>query len=155
ARRDPGRVLQVRESEPDSAVMGEWEKGIRFPEARGKAMSKFLRLFQVAALSQALCLALLALGCGEQDQQAGPNAQAEGDREAKLKEMALRLKSNSSDRPYVPTGLSLKHGYWVDEERSQETTVGQTLTELGATLRDGKVVDPAGKELYFYSVRDP
>jgi hypothetical protein len=119
-----------------------------------EAMSKCVRWSQVAALCGAVGLALLALGCGEQDEQ-DQQTQADRDREAKLEEMARHLKSNTNDRLFVPSGLSLKRDYWVDKQRSRESTVRQTLIEVGATLRDGKVVDPAGKELYFYHVEDP
>jgi hypothetical protein len=40
--------------------------------------------------------------------------------------------------------------FWVDEENTRKTTVRAKLIELGASLRDGKVVDAAGDELYFY-----
>jgi hypothetical protein len=53
-------------------------------------------------------------------------------------------------RPFLKGHVaSLDDRYWVDEERTWETTVRQTLLSIGARLEGGKVVDPTGKELYF------
>ncbi len=42
--------------------------------------------------------------------------------------------------------------YFVDKERTRETTVRKTLLDLGARLADGKVVGEDGRALYFYWV---
>ena len=122
-------------------------------------MSERARLFGVAGL-------LLGLVAGCDDGERERKREAEQRRreavaeivnrfqEADLKEMAARLQSNTDDRPYT-TGLSLGRDFWVDEKRSRETTVRQTLLDVGATLRDGKVVDRDGNELHFYYVQDP
>jgi hypothetical protein len=82
-------------------------------------------------------------------------AQQRADLEARLKEMAPLLKSNSNDRPFQATGLHLEREFWVDEKRSRETSVRQALIDLGASLQDGKVVDPDGRELYFLRMWRP
>ena len=102
-------------------------------------MSKQVLRGLTVPVCAALCLGILS-GCGP--------------KQAELEKMAACLKSNDHDRPEYPTGLWVDHSYWIDLERSRKTTVRQTLIDLGASLADGKVVDAAGKELYFYSVRD-
>jgi hypothetical protein len=93
-------------------------------------------LFQQASAFAALCLGLLTVGCADQQPE----------------KMAKCLKSNSYNR--FGTGIYVDHEFWVDKERSREMTVRQALAELSASLADGKVVDAAGKELYFYEVQD-
>ena len=77
----------------------------------------------------------------------------EPEKEADPEKMAEYLQPSTSS-PYRVKGMYVGKPFWVDEERSRETTVRAKLIELGATLHDGKVVDAAGRELYFYPVAD-
>jgi hypothetical protein len=81
-------------------------------------------------------------------------AQQRAELEARVEEMAPLLKSNTDDHRFQPTGLHPDRRFWVGETRSRWTTVRQALIDLDASLRDGKVVDPQGRELYFYRVID-
>lgn len=125
-------------------------------------MSKRLRFSRAAARWGLLVLALAAAGCGRR-----PSKQAELDRLAELERMARCLRTNvlytpkgEGPRDQAPPrlarrGLYVDYRFWVDQERSRETTVRAMLVELGASLQDGKVVDEAGRELYFYHVSYP
>jgi hypothetical protein len=108
---------------------------VRLGQSEGIAMSERVQFFGIAVFCGLLSLCLIALGCG---------------REAELEKMAESLKSNS------PTlhgdGFPADYDFWVDEKMTRKTTVKKKLTELGASLQDGKVVDAAGRELYFYKV---
>jgi hypothetical protein len=90
-------------------------------------------------------LALLAAGCGAQreDERRPPPTEAE------LKEMAEHVQTNASTRSEF-RGIYLDHEFWADEGRTRPTTVRAELIALGASLRDGKVVDAKGRELFFY-----
>jgi hypothetical protein len=69
--------------------------------------------------------------------------------------LAPHVRSNSYRTVTNPeTGLYADESFWVDSRRSKRTTVRATLIELGAALRDGKVVDAAGEELCFCEVYD-
>jgi hypothetical protein len=91
----------------------------------------------------ALCLGLLSTGCS--DRQPGKAQPTE----AELEKMADCLQTNESLHPGF-RGIYLGHRFWVDKERSRETTVRAELIALGASLQDGKVVDAEGRELFFY-----
>src|SRR5262249_54850712 len=71
---------------------------------------------------------------------------------AQLKEMAPLLKTSSVRPPFHDYGLDLEESFWVDEKRSRRTTVREALIEAKASLRDGKVVDPEGRELFFLRI---
>jgi hypothetical protein len=69
--------------------------------------------------------------------------------------LAEHVRTNYTHPNGKTTGIYVEEPFWVGEERSRETTVRATLIELGAALRDGKVVDAAGEELYFFWVQYP
>jgi hypothetical protein len=125
------------------------------------AMSNRVRFFRAVGLGGLLLLALAAAGCGRRDA-----------KQADLERMAECLRTNLPYRPYddplpadkwppgkpLPprrtTGLRVHDRFWVDEQRSRKTTVGEMLRELGASLQGGKVIDATGRELYFYRVQN-
>jgi hypothetical protein len=117
-------------------------------------MSERVLLLRAVGVCGLLLLALAAAGCGRR-----PTKQAELQRMAELERMADSLQTNA---PHTPPGeeqprtrgLYVDERFWVDKERSRETTVRRMLVELGASLQDGKVVDETGTELYFYGVRE-
>ena len=73
------------------------------------------------------------------------------DRRPDLQKMTELLKVNRSLRG--TNGLEKGDRFWLDEQRKQETTVERMLIDLGASLRGGKVVDSAGREIYLYKVQ--
>jgi hypothetical protein len=94
-----------------------------------------------------LLLLLVAAGCSDNQGGGKPRTQADWE------EMARCLATNYDSSPYND-GIPLDYDFWVDAKRTRKTTVQATLKELGATLKDGKVYDAAGEELYFYEVRE-
>jgi tetratricopeptide (TPR) repeat protein len=89
-----------------------------------------------------LLLALLGAGCRKEGPAEDP---------PDLEKMARSLQTNY---PEDEGGVYIDQAFWVDMERSRKTTVRETMQELGAYRRDGKVYDAQGQELYFYKVRN-
>lgn len=128
-------------------------------------MSKRVLFLRAVAPWGLLLLALVAAGCGRRH-----SKEAELKRMAELERMAECLETNVPETqggepkgswpednalpPPGTTGFRLEHEFWVDQQGSRKTTVRVMLVELGASLRDGKVVDENGRQLYFYRVED-
>jgi hypothetical protein len=100
----------------------------------------------VRAVALGLCCLALLAGCGQREDEGRPPPT-----EADLERMAEHLRTNNAGRG-VGFGepISLDHEFWLDEKRKRPTTVREHLIALCASLRDDKVVDAKGKELYFY-----
>jgi hypothetical protein len=82
------------------------------------------------------CLALTATGCGGRDYDP--------------ERMADHVRTN--DRKPDETGVTLDRRFWVDKERTREMSVRQALSEMGASLQGGRVLDSAGRELFFFVI---
>jgi hypothetical protein len=108
-----------------------------------------LRAFIVCG---AFVVALLATGCWEPE----PSPEPPPPPVTNPEKLAPHVRSNSYYRTVTApeTGLYADESFWVDSQRSKRTTVAATLIELGAALRDGKVVDAAGEELFFGEAYD-
>jgi hypothetical protein len=102
------------------------------------------------ALSGAFLIALFAAGCGDE----GPSPEPPPPPVTAPEKLAERVLTNLSPHIGETGGIYVDKSFWVDEERSRSTTVRAKLIELGASLRDGKVVDAAGKELFFFYVQN-
>jgi hypothetical protein len=106
----------------------------------------------ISALCGAFVVALLAAGCEPEPSPEPPPPPA-----TNPEKLAPLVRTNSYYRMVSDseeTGLAPDESFWVDSRRSRRTTVAATLIELGAALRDGKVVDAAGEELFFAEAYD-
>jgi hypothetical protein len=104
------------------------------------------------ALSGAFLTALLAAGCGDE----GPSPEPPPPPVTDPETLGPYIRTNSGIHPEgFETGLYVDRSFWVDEESSRRTTVRATLIALGASMADGKVVDAAGEELYFFWHQHP
>jgi hypothetical protein len=106
----------------------------------------------MSALCGAFLIVVFAVGCGDPEPSPEPPPPPPPPVTApeKLAEHVL----TTGRRFGKKGGIYVDERFWVDERRSRRTTVRAKLLELGASLRDGKVVDANGKELYFFYVQN-
>jgi hypothetical protein len=105
---------------------------------RGKAMSERLLIWRAVG-GGLLMLVLLVAGCA--DKQSQTEEAAEPDWDAMVRCLATNVEGLDPDYWFYPT---------KEHRKETKTTVKAKLRESGARIKDGKVIDAAGQELYFF-----
>jgi hypothetical protein len=111
-------------------------------------MTDRVLILRALALCGAFLIALLAAGCWEPEPSPEPPPPPVTDPE----KLAPHVRYNQSLTGF---GIRVDKTIYLDRQGRKKTIVRAKLIELGASLRDGKVVDAAGQELCFFRLFQP